>query len=96
MRAAYPADGGPPTLELSFSANPFFSNTTMRRCLGEAGGGAGSSSAGSEGGGGGVPEVTTDIAWKDNAHKLTVRVRSCSCGGGGGVCLCVGGCVPRG
>jgi hypothetical protein len=59
IRATYPAKGGPPTVEFSFSSNPFFSNSLLKRCLGSAD----------------VEEVTTDIQWKDTAHKLTVKVR---------------------
>lgn len=61
MRATWPSKGaGPPTLEMSFSANPFFTNSLLKRCLGDPGAG--------------VEEVTTDIQWKDTAHKLTVKV----------------------
>lgn len=64
------AAGGSATIEMSFSANPFFSNNTLRRCLGDDEAG--------------VKEVTTDIQWKDNAHKLTVKVGSAAhaCKGG--------------
>lgn len=58
IRASYPSKGGAPTLEMSFSANPFFSNSVLKRCLGD----------------GEVEEMTTDIEWKDTAHKLTVKV----------------------
>lgn len=60
MRATYPSKGGPPTIEMSFSANPFFSNSVLKRCLGQPALG--------------VEEVTSDIDWKDTAHKLTVKV----------------------
>ena len=60
MRATYPSKGGPPTLEFSFSANPFFTTSLLKRCLGSDE----------------VAEVTTDIQWKDTAHKLTVKVRA--------------------
>lgn len=46
---------------MSFSANPFFSNSVLKRCLGDPG---------EE-----VEETTTDILWKDTAHKLTVKVQ---------------------
>lgn len=58
IRATYPSKGAPPTVEFSFSSNPFFSNSLLKRCLGSAD----------------VEEVTTDIQWKDTAHKLTVKV----------------------
>jgi hypothetical protein len=60
IRATYPSKGGPATVEMSFSSNPFFSNSLLKRCLGDPKTG--------------VEEVTTDIQWKDTAHKLTVKV----------------------
>eukprot|EP00878_Enallax_costatus_P026957 GHUV01028973.1.p1 GENE.GHUV01028973.1~~GHUV01028973.1.p1 ORF type:complete len:415 (+),score=159.59 GHUV01028973.1:278-1522(+) len=59
VKAVYPAAGGAPTLEMSFSSNPFFINNTLRRCLGTDDPR--------------VHSVTTDIQWKDTAHKLTVK-----------------------
>eukprot|EP00878_Enallax_costatus_P038880 GHUV01044368.1.p1 GENE.GHUV01044368.1~~GHUV01044368.1.p1 ORF type:complete len:515 (+),score=231.98 GHUV01044368.1:220-1764(+) len=44
---------------MSFSSNPFFINNTLRRCLGTDDPR--------------VHSVTTDIQWKDTAHKLTVK-----------------------
>ncbi|KAF6265330.1 nucleosome assembly protein-domain-containing protein [Scenedesmus sp. NREL 46B-D3] len=67
VKAVHPAAGGPATVEMSFSSNPFFSNNMLRRCLGDVESGA--------------KAVTTDIQWKDNSHDLTVKeVRK---GGGG-------------
>ncbi|KAF8069510.1 NUDT19 [Scenedesmus sp. PABB004] len=57
IKAVHPPGGGPPTLEMAFAANPFFTNSTLRRCLGDAG----------------ALEVTTAIDWKDTKHKLTVK-----------------------
>ena len=45
---------------MSFSSNPFFSNNTLRRCMGADHPR--------------VHLVTTDIQWNDTAHKLTVKV----------------------
>lgn len=61
IRAVAPG-GGPPVLEFAFSSNPFFTNSTLRRGLGSDDGT-------------GTAAVTTDIQWKDTAHKLTVKVR---------------------
>jgi hypothetical protein len=60
IRATYPSKGGPATVEMSFSSNPFFSNSLLKRCLGDPKKD--------------VEVVTTDIQWKDTAHKLTVKV----------------------
>jgi hypothetical protein len=57
------AAGGAPTVEMSFSSNPFFSNNLLRRCLGDEESGA--------------KAVTTDIQWKDSSHNLTVKVCAC-------------------
>ncbi|WIA10139.1 hypothetical protein OEZ85_010346 [Tetradesmus obliquus] len=59
VKAVYPAAEGPPTIEMSFSSNPFFSSNTLRRCLGDAESGA--------------KAVTTDIQWKDSSHNLTIK-----------------------
>jgi hypothetical protein len=60
VRAILSAEDNPPTVEFSFSSNPFFSNSVLRRCLGDDEAD--------------IPEVTTDIKWKDTAHKLVVKV----------------------
>eukprot|EP00882_Tetradesmus_deserticola_P021497 GHRQ01023270.1.p2 GENE.GHRQ01023270.1~~GHRQ01023270.1.p2 ORF type:complete len:180 (+),score=42.33 GHRQ01023270.1:581-1120(+) len=62
FKAVHAAAGGPPTVEMSFSSNPFFSNNTLRRCLGDAESGA--------------KAVTTDIQWKDSSHNLSVKVHT--------------------
>eukprot|EP00775_Hariotina_reticulata_P010883 gene10883-11037_t len=59
VRAVLPAGDDPPTVEFSFCGNPFFSNSVLRRCLGDDEAD--------------IPEMTTDIQWKDTAHKLVVK-----------------------
>lgn len=61
IRPVYSSKGGPPTIEFSFSSNPFFHNSVLKRCLGDKSRQ--------------VDEVTTNIDWKDTEHKLTVKVR---------------------